>query len=324
MNPIVQVTLAVCAVFVLYMIARYIVSQDTLVVSDAVPDRDQNVMLMPERGSDVVIGTSKNTRSSNASSVLNLQPSVNRSRGDEFSLSFNLQISDPRMVCRRCLLLWGDKRYVKFRNESNKDITLDHLMVFMPLIWIEKSGPNDDFCICVYYNTSNTLVNKCCGNIGGRPDVNSGNSIINVKEPFVVTVVFKDAVTNGMSVGVSCSLFVNKNKVAETVTPGESFKRNSGLMYVMPSDMRQGLSKEVSVHDVSPSNFTVSKLSYHNYALSQKGIEMKMCDCLRGMGCKKMSFDVDVQGGRVNSEKSMRYNPIQDLASHYTGSGYVW
>ena len=263
------------------------------------------LLLRAPTTSNTTFGTTVVTHSSKADTIYDLKPSRDRDGGDQLSLSFRLKILDTERDTDRCLLLWGDKNYVKFEPVGDADASpIEHLLVFMPMIWMrtfkdEKTGKKDR-ALHVYFNCNNKVLNECVGNIG-EPLTDL------VRHGVIITVAFTDYSVNLASKGCMCSLYVNARLVASTKVEYDTIRRNIGLLYVLPStSLVPGIRKGVKVDDESDAaNVQISDLSYHNYEIGVTEIT----DKIRG----DMQYDRDRD---VPREKNRAYDATRDLAYH--------
>lgn len=301
-----QVLLAAVALLALMALAARIVNQESLVESGLAPSRQLDLLLIkPTTGTARSIGTSVLTHPSKADDIQDLQPSRDRLGGDQFSLSFRMKLVDLETPTDRCILLWGDPNYVKFKPQDS-GAPIEHLLVFMPMIWLStepSENPNGmpRHKITVFFNGTGSILNQCTGDVESEPatfDLQRTGAVI--------TVTFMDYYVNATSRGCICSVYVNSRLAASAQVEESSIRRNSGIMYVLPDpSVLGGISTLVKPRN--PSNVRLSELSYHNYELSLSDIMRK----IRGNFVYTTQTSLDAE-----SSPSGVYDATRDLSYH--------
>jgi hypothetical protein len=301
MHAWVQVLLAVAVILALTAVAMRVVRVESLADSKLAPTRQQDAMILDApTSSEAKIGTSASTHTTKADTIFDLQPPNNRVGGDQFSLSFRLKLKDANKLTNRCLLLWGDPNYVKFKS-SSIDSTIKHLLVFMPMIWLSTSSGDKGLvhAVDVNFNGTGSILNVCSGVI----ENDDGTRQFDIqKQGVMITVTFADYYVNESTRGCLCNLYVNTRLAGSVKVAGDSIRRNPGLMYILPSVI-DGISDTRRTSGVD--NVEVSGLSYHNYELDIATIEKKV------RGAIVYTRDVKMSGGG-----GAVYDATRDLSYH--------
>lgn len=311
---------ATVALFVLYMLARFVTSagEKTAPVMNERERADVQILRVAT-GSGQVVGTTLDTHPSKAESVLDLRPSSNQPGGDQFSLSFRIAMVDGTFPVDRCVLLWGDPNRVKFSSPGGGAESIEHMLVFAPMIWLSTAPAEGDdegdgdarYRVNVFFNTTNTVRNECAGDL--RPRKNLGRTVVDVERGCVVTVTFSDYSVNGLASGCICKVYVETALVASVTVRGESIRRSSGLMYILPS-LGLGLDDTHVERDTSPSNIKLWDLSYHNYEMRVADIQAKMAGTIEYVKNPPISRE----------PHSVVYDPRQDMTYQYLASPSLW
>lgn len=298
-----QAAAAVVIVLLMYGVTLLLLRQGRLVSSELQKGR-QNVVLAPgplDNRSPLHIGTSLNVNRQGLNSVQALLPSNNLSGGDQFTLSFFLKLANDDPV-DQCILLWGDKSYATFKMQGSNTETIQHLLVFMPMIRLRlrtNEAGRQVYTLTVHYNTSAAVRTTCEGDMDGE------GTVVDARRDNLVTVCFSDYNRLTSSFGCECVIYVNENEVARRVTPGATIVRNAGHIYVNPRTdidvMRGG-----HVGNNEASSYELRDLSYHNFAFKYEDILAK----LRG----KLVYD-GTEGSQDVAQTRL-YDAVQDLTSH--------